>query len=93
MLARRQSHRTTRPAKALENISWRWRAMRFASPKEDPLDITKPEDTTDSDDNEDSLTCAEFWPSPIAWARYHEADVPADSIDLWPTPMGWAVAK
>jgi hypothetical protein len=34
--------------------------------------------------------CAEFWPSPIAWARDHEATVPADSIDLWPTPLGWS---
>ncbi len=46
-----------------------------------PRDSTGPETTTD---------CAEFWPSPIAWARDHEATVPADSIDLWPTPLGWS---
>ena len=48
-------------------------------------------DATDTD-SDTELACAEFWPSPIAWARFHEADVPADSIDLWPTPMGWAAA-
>ena len=38
-------------------------------------------------------SCAEFWPSPIQWARYHEADVPADSIDLFVTPLGFAAAN
>ena len=48
-------------------------------------------DATDTDlDTE--LACAEFWPAPIAWARLHEADVPADSIDLFVTPSGFEAA-
>jgi len=37
-------------------------------------------------------SCAEFWPSPIAWARDHEAEAPADSIDLFVTPLGFEAA-
>ena len=46
------------------------------------------QDATDSTTRD----CAEFWPSPIAWARLHEADVPADSIDLFVTPSGFDAA-